>query len=486
MAAGCGMSLAAGLGAAWNPVAGIGATAGTLAVGIGLLFPQRLAKFFLQSLGVSLIGYALLSKGFAYLGFPPIYIGEMLLGLGLLAAAVSKGVWVAARSPVTWLLVLFALWGLARTLPFIGVYGIYALRDAVIWGYGAFALIVPILLLRFGSPSRVAYYYGRWLPWFLVLMPLIGLLGRFAEAYLPNTPGSETPLFAFKAGDAAVHLAGAAAFMGLNLHQESFKLSKIPLRVKEWLWWLCWVAGLMVISTNRGGLVSVLAAAVVVVGLRPFSKWGKVLFIGLVLSMVFFTFNIELDINDWQGRKISPQQITERVQTIFVKSSSDDNGLEGNREWRLSWWRDIVDYTIYGKYFWTGKGFGVNLAEDDGYKGQWDALRSPHNGHMTILARMGVPGATLWILLQASFALSLLRAYFVARRARREVWAQLDLWVLAYWVAFVVNGAFDVFFEGPQGGIWFWSLFGFGIAILEVQRQAIRKSSTAEPAHAIV
>jgi len=25
-------------------------------------------------------------------------------------------------------------------------------------------------------------------------------------------------------------------------------------------------------------------------------------------------------------------------------------------------------YTIHGRYFWTGKGFGVNLADDDGFR----------------------------------------------------------------------------------------------------------------------
>ena len=35
---------------------------------------------------------------------------------------------------------------------------------------------------------------------------------------------------------------------------------------------------------------------------------------------------------------------------------------------RLDWWKEIVTYTINGKYFWTGKGFGVNLADDDGFQ----------------------------------------------------------------------------------------------------------------------
>jgi hypothetical protein len=53
----------------------------------------------------------------------------------------------------------------------------------------------------------------------------------------------------------------------------------------------------------------------------------------------------------------------------------------------------------------------------------------------------------------------------------RDNWAVLNLWILCYWLAFMINGAFDVFLEGPQGGIWFWCIFGFGMGVLEVQRR---------------
>jgi hypothetical protein len=187
-----------------------------------------------------------------------------------------------------------------------------------------------------------------------------------------------------------------------------------------------------------------------------------------VIVMLFFALDLEFDVGG--ARKVSPQQITASIGSVIGHNSRE--GLEETRRWRLEWWTDIVNYTFRGDYFWTGKGFGINLADDDGYQVEEEgALRSPHNGHMTILARAGVPGLLLWVLLQTAFAVSLLVAYFKARRAGREWWARVNLWLLAYWSAFMVNGAFDVFLEGPQGGIWFWSLFGFGIAVLEAQRR---------------
>ena len=45
-------------------------------------------------------------------------------------------------------------------------------------------------------------------------------------------------------------------------------------------------------------------------------------------------------------------------------SDTGTDGLDSTKEWRMDWWHEIVRYTIRGKYFWGGKGFGINLADD--------------------------------------------------------------------------------------------------------------------------
>jgi hypothetical protein len=44
--------------------------------------------------------------------------------------------------------------------------------------------------------------------------------------------------------------------------------------------------------------------------------------------------------------------------------------------------------------------------------------------------------------------------------------------VLVYWAAVMVNSSFDVYLEGPQGGIWFWSVFGIGLTIILLDHSA--------------
>lgn len=168
-----------------------------------------------------------------------------------------------------------------------------------------------------------------------------------------------------------------------------------------------------------------------------------------------------------QGRPATFQQMIKNLLSIF--GSSPDNGLEGSKQFRLAWWGKIVDYTIFGKYFWTGKGFGVNLADSDGFQATADhSLRSPHNSEMTVLARMGVPGLLLWVLVQGAFGIGLLRATLAHRRAGDWQLAVLGAWIFAYWVAMLVDTSFDPYLEGPQGGIWFWAIFGLGLVVMRL------------------
>jgi O-antigen ligase len=237
----------------------------------------------------------------------------------------------------------------------------------------------------------------------------------------------------------------------------------------EWLWWTAWLIGVVLTaSQNRGGMLALLVSGAVVLAFAPRARWWKIGLVAAMLGSAALLVDIEIDLG--RRRQVSGRQLVANAASII--SGSDSRNLSGTKEWRLLWWRDIVDYTVRGEYFWTGKGFGVNLASADGYQlDDQQTLRSPHNGHLTILARAGVPGLSLWLLLQAVFGASLIRAYWRARSRGEYLWARVDLWVLGFWVAFLVNASFDVFLEGPQGGIWFWSLFGFGIAVVEAQRE---------------
>ena len=153
-------------------------------------------------------------------------------------------------------------------------------------------------------------------------------------------------------------------------------------------------------------------------------------------------------------REVSFQQLVQHVESAAGSGGAQD--LENTKEWRLAWWATIVGYTIGGDYRWAGKGYGVNLATDDGFQAsEDDSLRSPHNATMTVLARSGVIGLGLWLLLLGTWFVHIVRAIVDARRDNeRHAEPSGDS----------VRDIRDVFLEGPPGGIWLWSVIGVGIA----------------------
>lgn len=420
-----------------------------------------------------LAGYAFLGKGFAYLGFPPIYIGEVTLAILLGMTLARGGMRLAFRSPLSWGLLVFALWGAFRTIPYIGIYRIDAARDAVIWAYSVFAVLVATFLLRLDAIRTVPQVFEKFCgPFLLWVVPALALVTFFGNS-IPRILGTSEPFLDIKPGDTAVHLAGVASFLLLGLHRQANDRSNVS-PVKEGVWWvLILLSAVLATTSNRGGLLAFLAACLVAIGIRPIANAAKVLLCAFFfLVLIISNTHISTLRADGSVRDISATQLKDNFSSVFGKNSED---LDGTRQWRIDWWNKIIDYTVKGPYFWGGKGFGINLADDDGFQVTDDhSLRSPHNGHLTILARSGVPGLAIWIGLQMLFGFSLIRCYFIAISTKNQRLARLNVWIFCYWLAFLINGTFDVFLEGPQGGIWFWCWFGFGIAAIEYQLQEHR------------
>ncbi len=85
-----------------------------------------------------------------------------------------------------------------------------------------------------------------------------------------------------------------------------------------------------------------------------------------------------------------------------------------------------------------------------------------------------VPGVVLWAAVNLCFAVAVLRRQRRARRDGDRGAAATGARLLAAWAAFLANMSFDVYLEGPPGGIWYWSLIGFGAAWAAAPRLARR------------
>jgi hypothetical protein len=423
---------------------------------------DRIGDRFLLVLALALLGYALAGRGFAYAGVPPIFVGEAVLGFGIVAFALTRGWSSVMRRPQIMAILPLAILGFVRLIPGIGQYGIAAIRDAVIWGYAAFALVVATLIIA--KPERLAKlvtYYRRFTKIFLLCMPVIFLVYRFAGDAIPVWPGVGLRIIQEKEGDVLVHLSGILAFW----------MADPKFKVKWILATLLTVNMALMGVIDRAGLLSFGSVMVLCLIAKPRHEaaWRTISML-LCGVIVLWASSFRLEVPGGKGREISIEQFVESFRSIFGHGKSE--GSESNKEWRLKWWGEIIDYTFYGPYFWTGKGFGVNLADDDGFQVSSDkSLRSPHNIHMNVLARMGVPGLLLWTMMHLAWLYGVGDAYLRSRRRGDANWCGLFLWLFAYYLAFMINGSFDVFIEGPMGGVWFWTIYGTGVGALWTYRR---------------
>ena len=470
----CIVAIGAFLGAVVTVSPFLGGAVTVLAVGFGLLtLEKRLVQIFMVALFLGLAGYMFLGRGFAYAGLPPLFVGELLLGL-----AVLTGVYTFSLRYFTLLyglIAMFVLWGLIRTLPYILTYGIDALRDAVVWGYALFALVLAVVV----TPrvfERLVAFYARVAPYFLAWVPIIAAFGLLAA--VPLWPQSGVPIAQFKQGDMAVHVAGIIILLACGMYDVQRQDRGLP----TWSLWILMVVGFGFIATSRAGLLTVTAAVGLSFFLWPTRRFLNFIAIMVVVGGLIVAFNPNISVGGY-SRQVGPSQVIENVNSIV--GSSDSGNLEGTKKWREEWWGTVWDYTVNGPYLLTGKGFGVNLAVDDGFEVFSDPpSRSPHSGHVTILARMGLPGLSLWVAIQLVFGFTIYQAFSRARHMGAMFWARLDTCILIYWLALLINMSFDVFLEGPQGGIWYWSVIGLGMAALRLQSQSPQELQQAAPSGA--
>jgi hypothetical protein len=79
---------------------------------------STISDFYLLVLGTLLFGYALLGKTVAYIGLPPLYIGEVVFALGVIAFLSSLRCVIASFATLpNLLLALLIGWGSSERFP---------------------------------------------------------------------------------------------------------------------------------------------------------------------------------------------------------------------------------------------------------------------------------------------------------------------------------------------------------------------------------
>ena len=296
--------------------------------------------------------------------------------------------------------------------------------------HGIFAFLVAAAAVSEPTflPRLLRWY--RWaLPWYFVWAPIAIALTEVDALTSVDVPGTSTPVNAFRFTDVAVHVAMGLAFLWLGVDR------MVGVRPERSRYLLASVVGLIALfavgSQTRGGFLAGLATLGVVFAFLPSARRRRIALSGAVGLLVVLAVVMTLDLRiKGDRRDMSVQQVAENLSSLAGKESNDD--LAGTVERRQGFWQQALDDLLSSRAWLTGLGFGEILPEryevDVGNTNNdtsTQPLRSLHNSHLTLLARIGFPGFGLWVLLWLVFGVHLLgwirrRSGGVATRRRRS------------------------------------------------------------------
>ena len=401
---------------------------------------SQFKKLYLNAYLLVFALYVYFNKGIAY-----SYGVEILLVIGVLMLLFNfRKIEIPLDRKII-LLIGFLIVGIFYMIRGVGKYPFIDLvRDSFIFNYALFVFIILYLKDHLNYLTKGIYTIYAW-------FPLVATISFLTLSYVPKADQlsifGSISLLHYKYGDLAVHLFIATLFL-LN--------GKIKLAPRFFVANSILIAYLLLIASSfsrAGMLCFVLSLGLFFV----FSKnellkkqlVGYLRFAPIILIIALPIYLSTSVKENFQGRKVGLDQLGENISSIV--STEKGSTQSNNNVWRLVWWGKIIDYTFMGEYFLQGKGLGMSLAEDDDIEmSEENDVRSPHNFHLNILARFGVPLFLTWL-----YWLSLHFKLF-----KQKSLSPNSLMYLSIITMFLLNASLDVFLEGPMGAFPFWTMVG--------------------------
>jgi hypothetical protein len=400
---------------------------------------QLLNRGYIKIYFLVLLLYVFFNKGVAY-----SYMAETLLFSGIFILFINRKQFEIGIDRKQIIIGIFIIISFLFLLVGVSQYSIFnVLRDSLAFQYAWFAFIIYFFKNEYNFIWQKIIQIYKWAP--LVIF-LNFILFYFVFLYLPpiNIFGNQN-IIIYKNGDKSVHLLISTILMFLYAEKYSKKwlLANTILIVINFL--------ILLAFTRSGSIAYILALfsffffskeKILKESLRKLLKYIPII---MVIGMGLF---VAIDIQgDAQGRTISLTQITDNFSSIV--STNIDGNLTENKVWRLIWWAKLINESFTLQHFFVGKGLGMSLAGNDILNTD-DNLRSPHNFHLTILARFGYLVFITWII----WLVSVFKPLFTRKLTGKT------LALTSILLAFIINGSFDVFFEGPMGAFPFWTFVG--------------------------
>jgi hypothetical protein len=420
-----------------------------------------------QIAGFLVVGYLCMGRSFAYLGIPPLFIGEIVLvAFLLLKPRVALGTWATSllrASPMNELglallvFVAYGVWQVGR-----GVSNGHSFIETMkffIFNYYTIYLFMGIWV-GLQAPENLQKLV-RIIAWVNGIYGLIFIVAL--RHVVGHMPGSDVPLFSPPAGQ-------EAAIVGLLCFERNFR--------KVWFVLVLNITVAMVWQV-RAEWVG-LALGIFAWGFFT-GRLGKVVAIGMaglaVLGMLEF-----LDIN-LAGRNGESVSLSENVARIIApidlelakEFSPNAAWHAGTAEWRQLWWRQIWASSRSApmlEAFGHGYGFDLfGLAPEEVRGGQEDwGVRTPHSVFFYALGYTGWVGVALFAFLQLAILRLLWRSYRVSGQPAGVV----------LWITLTATAFFEAGFDTPFRAIPFYLVWGMAIAPGLQAKEADARSGRAQ------
>ena len=419
--------------------------------------------------GLVIVGYLVGNRGFAQLHAPglPLLPGETALGLGLALVAwhaVRTQTLPIRRDAMNFCVLAWLLIGAIRIPLDFRAYGFVALRDFAMVYYALFFFLgqawaeLPAeqrwtrrcLFIGIALSAPVFYVFNRNVDWFsshltLAGTPLIYVKSDVAGGFM--AAGVVAFIYRFTCtGQVSSLLISAVALFGVIVCNSRAAIVALAAGV---LW-------LIVLRMHR--MLRVLGA-LILISLGGLCVHAVVTDQPFVATPLYRIYESGASIVDLKGSR------------VYLVDNLNDKF--DNNQFRLVWWRAVVDET-WTNGRWLGLGFGRDLAAEFLRVYYADAnedfsARSPHNFILTVFGRMGLLGLGALLAVVAVVAKRTWHAGH-ADAGNGDLNPSLPLWLTAW--SILMGACFGVVLEGPMAAVVFWTVLGMANA---AEAEAVRE-----------
>jgi O-antigen ligase len=439
---------------------------------------MRQIKF--MFLFIALGGFLVLNYGFANWVMPifglRLPLGHVLTLIALLLALpgnINKII-PFLKEPAIILWGLLCLLSLGHLFFDLRNYGAYAARDASFVAEGGF-LFLGYLWAQKGEDQALF---------------LKGMAGIFLITFIYSLtvlrPGIMAAYSPVSGIFQPVPVLGNYSFIFFGLHVGALFYALVIPPSKKWRNVLLATLAVLLIASmfyfqSRSTYLSVIVIILIIFifsGIYQALRLSAFHIAGFI-TLITFAFLLGLLGVKIQGRagEVTPAFYVEHIETV-----NPDNNLPNvsGTSWRLDIWRQAVNHWLASPTtIVVGEGFGqplTNYRQAGGYTGnavpentidpqQFSvAVRQPHNVNLTVLARLGLIGALIWIGFHVRILYLFIHSLQERKKENRD--NSVGLWLFLFYVLGMILATVQPWLEFSYGAIPFYIILGFAISIL--------------------